>query len=1096
MTTKIIMPAVGGKIATRITDYRAIKREFPNQPLPNYRMTKSDEMRLILNIYRGNKRINATMPAVRYMTSDIAMNALVKEAHKREQCKNEVVVMKACVISMVTSQGDDEARLKRNLRNDCYKYIRKSYFTGNDEDDAMIKITNDNIERVNTGNLMIRKVRDYNGYYGTVNTVEKVMNVVKKQSEKYHNNFGFDGTNIIGVVFKFETVHNAINQFADMPLSSDIKYLCEYSNVVSQIEGDNSCVERYVRSTKILRDHSDKLKKYVKDGKVTVNDFVQFLEEVKKIKDFTYGIYDHEGKLRHGVDDADVSVIARLNHIHVIVGGKLKRNNTQKAVVTTENTYEIMTEMLNSGIVPFNVICEKNYVKVEKDDPLEFGVNKIGDDEEVTVVRMFETSDKIYINNPEYIKSCNMMTKLGFETKDVDYSIADSMYLGETIGKQYIKSNIKSFCFPYHYMPFVPIYRASDKLIKSADSIVSIDKIGAYRNCLKSLNSLYTFDYAYNKVVDFDGKLKQNCLYCVTFNEYNGEVPNIVMSPTGIYDKEYLEKCAKYGFKYTVTKEIQCEIVPNYFRNMIDEVTAKLPKEDYKDIFNVMIGKMSAQICTSDKVYSKYQHIVTNDEATRIDNTLEVVIDENYKAIRTMGDDKIKLYNQMPIYIQLRNKHNMNMFEDMRELHITKANLIQLRTDNITFNGSITDEFVKSHNYKYEKPNGYANQIEINNNSIINDAFPSKYNFCSMQSVYAGVGKTYLIKQVLDNGKYEDAEKLLAGANSEEIKMFLQSIKQKDYIIFTPQHRMRKMYDEYENNDVITRYAEKGIVPSQKVIIIDEIGMTLTLSVYRLLMGCRLMNKTIVAMGDFNQIGAIGKFEMTTEQRNMLFDCVETNFNENKRNDFTFEYYNDFKTMKPQEAINEMVKHSTAEPEDAEIIIAFRNTTRNVYNRKMLLRFLNKKQKDVTYVCKSKSLEGYKYKAEYEFDELPKDTAICCEKFDLTNEYRYTKGVKYICRTNKFKLSGITNKTELVFDYADKEFIHFENTDFIVKIKHFDANFDYNYVSTINGEQGQTISSYYWCQIDNKVLSIMADCNKYCYTTVSRLKTTKQVNKF
>lgn len=160
-----------------------------------------------------------------------------------------------------------------------------------------------------------------------------------------------------------------------------------------------------------------------------------------------------------------------------------------------------------------------------------------------------------------------------------------------------------------------------------------------------------------------------------------------------------------------------------------------------------------------------------------------------------------------------------------------------------------------------------------------------------------------------------------------------------------------------------------------------------------------------------------------------------------------------------------------------------------MYNLKLLLHTIGKKSNEIQYICKSKKLEGYKFNKVYSYDELPKSVIEICENFDVTTEYKYVHGVKYMCTSNNFKKDGVTNKQILVFDYIKDGYIHFIDSKFIVNEKKFYCNFDYAYAMTSYCVQGSTVMSFYFTPEDYEILNEMSNCNEHCYTIVSRIKT-------
>lgn len=1055
-------------MTTRSQIYRTIKTTYPTFAKPEWKHSTLIDLKFINNVYRDfvNKYPNDVPHIEGYATPAKVSNALLERDVQRLAEQEDTVV-------------DLEIILGLNVRSKPDKRSRQKRFSNIVADYRQIKLTDDEVNGY-------RKVAPLSPFFAAINTKKKIVNLIRKT---YKQDFSF-GT-ICVIYVRISTPTRNVNDWVNMAMRGNVKYLCEFSNVISSFPGNDNCVVNMVKSNNILREFAHYLPK---TEDITVKQFMKFLDKCIAIKPFTYGIYDYSGTIRFGQQDADLNIISTGNHINLIDGKMLKRNeNKPKDIVNSTTIEEQLKDNLDNGIIPYNLICgytSKLSTTTIEIDPLNYGTPAENTPIEQSVfektltVSMFETDKTIYINNPEYTKACDIFDILNLDKKTINYDIIDASYVGQRIARSYIKSSLDSICFPFDYQPSIPYYRCSDEKLKQLTTYKTIDKIGAYRNCLRNLKYLYVFDIFKCNTSEFDGIMKPGYLYVTQLISYTGTVPNIIMSSNGIYDRDYLIKCSNYGFTYKIISQIECMTKPNYYVNMIDDLMEKI--KDAKEIINVMIGMMGMSIGHQSTIYNKYQHIVSTDEETRIDNKLSVKLTDDYYAVKTKGDQSCGIYNMQPIHIQIKNAHNMNMFEDMVKLKITKHNLIQLKTDSITFETSKNlDDFVSSNGYKYEATKLLETPHKIETTVLMNNIL-GKRVYGSLQSVYAGVGKTTLISTILKNKNIADIKKIMKDATPEDIYTFRTAIEEGDYSIICPTHRTKLAYD---NADVITRYAEKNIVPTGKVVICDEIGLMSNQNTYRMLLECKLLGKIIICIGDFEQLPSIGgEFELTDRMKQILFTSVSTNLKKNYRNGFTEEYYDNLKHhMTNDEAIKEMNNYSTKK---GDIVICMRNTIRHKYNMSRLLKYIGKSATDVKYKCITKT-DGYKRGELYEY-------ADCCDNQDFYDNFmiddsEYIKGVKLICLTNKFQKTGVVNKSELIFDYIEDGYVHFERTTFIVPLRQFVAsNFDLGYAITIYTAQGQTLHSYYWAPEDNEVVKKLDICNRICYVCVSRLDINKK----
>lgn len=919
----------------------------------------------------------------------------------------------------------------------------------------------------------------------TINTIEKLVNYVK--NDIYPDYSGAGNLQYIG--YSITKMYNAIEHWENMELRGGISHLCAFNNVRCENEHDDKCVEHYIEKNQIFSKYISLLK-----GN-TVKDLIDFFEAVKEKESFTYGIYNYDGKIQYGVMEADYNIICSHNHVSIIDGKRLIRTQPSKKQIIYMELRELnkkFIELLNDGIIPCNIIPTCSV-----------------DDEKIHV-QMFETKKEIYLSNPYYEHVCKVFKDMKLNNAVIPYDIQDDIQLASIIASQRINRTVDSFGFPYKYSPITPLYRCSNSLYINSrnnhnDSILSIDKIGAYRNCLNELPFVLKFDLFRNKIRDYkQGELLINTnLYIAKLISYKGTTPNILMSEEGIYEQYYLEFCALNGFNFIIEKVIECNKEINYYIDIIDEIM-KLPKKfEKKTMVNSLIGKMGINIGKDTIRMNKYSHVITNDEEIRTDAHITCEINEDYSIINTADDKKINMYNKQPIFYQVRNKHNFNMFNAMKDMEITYDNLLQIKTDSLVF---ISKTYNK--HYSYALNNGFRIEnkykmlqkpISIITKEKVRDLYEKCTQLSSIQSVFAGVGKTTTVQKMLSNPTCANIKQLLVDSNDELIKQLKVLIHKKNYCVLTPTHKVRIAYNEFENVEVNTKYTEMNIIPKQKLIIIDEFGMLTTKKMYRLILECKLAGKIIISIGDFTQLKpVIGHMNLTEQLKTLLFNSTKTNLNTNYRNNFTEEYYNKIKNeMTINEAIDEVYKYNVDRFE-AEKIITYKNDTKNKYNNKMIIDLYHLQNANYVVIKAIKDIKKgdiMTLEKANEFIETYNKTKGVDDDtltfFDIFRINHRVKGMKYICLTNKYSKDEIINGTELIYDYTDdKKYVHFENTKFIINEKVFNTitNFDFNYASTLHKVQGMSIKSYHFAEEDRYILSKLSECNNICYTIISRIK--------
>ena len=198
------------------------------------------------------------------------------------------------------------------------------------------------------------------------------------------------------------------------------------------------------------------------------------------------------------------------------------------------------------------------------------------------------------------------------------------------------------------------------------------------------------------------------------------------------------------------------------------------------------------------------------------------------------------------------------------------------------------------------------------------------------------------------------------------------------------------------------------------------------------------MGKTIIGMGDFNQLSPVnGGYCSSPLFIDMLFR-YKVNLDINRRNNLSIEYYDSLiKSKNHKYLTDEIQKHSVNDYKKADHIICYENKTRKKYNELM--------------------------KTHHKINNL------------------WDKGCKIICKTNDLRSDNIYNNFTYTVIKTEGEKVYLTNDIIIDKADLI--NFEYNYAGTAYSVQGKSLNSFHYAKEDFKWLN-----NNTTYTIISRIK--------
>lgn len=572
------------------------------------------------------------------------------------------------------------------------------------------------------------------------------------------------------------------------------------------------------------------------------------------------------------------------NHIYPFKNNYLEKNKISNYEIKIVDDIDIeINNFLNNGIIPANI-------KLNKD-------NKIVS---------FTNANYKYIYNDEYLTCLDILKVFGLNDKIYDTIRISN--IGAIIDKLYIKSNINSFMpFDYTKNPF--IYH-NNKINFNNNEITTIDKNKCYSNALFNLKYVIKTDIKYNNYYDYvilnkDLSLIDEYLYICEPKESTILLPN-----KDFYTGEYLKYCKNEGLKFEIYNTLETTKDNNYYKEFINDLYNKLNYDIKindqkincaKYIINIMIGKFNQPIKT--QLYKKNINIIRTDNIDYYDG-YQFAINDSFNIIYETYEDVKYINNKIPIDIQIKDESRKILYQKMKELNIKNDDIIQIKTDSITFKGinkninNINNLFI---GWKYEEYNKItAIQKMITKDINLNNIIPCLNT--TLYDCYAGAGKSYHITKTYKN--------------------------ENDYIILTPKHNANKDYKrEKLNCDVIQKYEFSNTIPNENTIVIDEIGQ-IGYKGWDIIVKCALIGKRIRLYGDFKQLEPIdGHIYNSNIWRKYFYYNIKI-INTNYRNNFTIDYYN--KIINGEINEKEILKYNN---KNSDNIIVYRNITRIKYNK-------------------------------------------------------------------------------------------------------------------------------------------------------------------
>lgn len=712
------------------------------------------------------------------------------------------------------------------------------------------------------------------------------------------------------------------------------------------------------------------------------------------------------------------------NHLYPLKNQYLKKNKITKYTVRVLEENGIKSKLitfLNDGYLPTDI--------------------KLDSEGQLSSFIVIENEENIcYTENTEYYKCLEILDSFGIKDKmTVGTKISHLGRYLEDLYRHDINSN--SF-FPYgnDFNKGGYNYHNMDIELEENEVFQTIDKNKCYSYELSQLPYLIKCDIKYHKSKKIceimkPHKIIPHYLYIIEI-----DCPTLQLPNNDHFEGNTLIKAREVGINFRILEEQETETVPNYFKDMVNDLYEKLDNDTFKKIMNIHIGKF--EMSSMKYNYLDFDKLLGKEELETFNGQV-FSLDENY-SIGCKKAENYNIFNKKPISVQVKDRSRLRLFNMMKTLGLKNSDIKQVKTDSITFKTHIDSYMDYIHEslsgWKIEdfsaikKPNIFRREPRTFDYKSYGGNEYNKINKSGTLGLgNAGCGKTYTI-------------------TNEIIPKF-----ENDYIVLSPSYATITDYKKLDLNcHVIQTYTFSNSIPEEQNIIIDEVGMVGSAG-WNMLVKCKMAGKNIMVYGDNTQYEPVNSRLCDNPNfYTLMFDTHLPYNTKNYRNNFSVEYYDTLRQTNKhicntneffgKKRLNEVLKYNTAW-DKADVILAYTRETRDKYN------------------------------------------ALMCNKLGINSIYDI--GTKIICKTNELGKQNIFNNFCYTVSLCDGENIFITNgvEEYKILMKQM-KNFDYAYARTTHSVQGQTLKSFHYCIEDIKWLG-----GRGLYTLISRLKQDKPVIK-
>lgn len=816
--------------------------------------------------------------------------------------------------------------------------------------------------------------------------------------------------------------------------------LGKYNNLV-YIESDGNCLKNFL----IDKYHKISPKK-IESIEQNIRGLIKFIEDY----DLTSTIYTYDGSIYYSSTSKNRSytslrALVYGNHIYPLEDGCKKLSETKNdelklKIKPTEGGLIKLREKLKLGEVPYDIYIDKK-----------------------NFIRQFKTSTEHYIFNDDYEKIKKILVDFGLQKK-VNPSM-NILYCLKIIEEKYCDNT-------YSYMPnmnsffygglMYSNYEIFPDIENLPSNVCIIDKNKSYFYELLKMENLIVCDFRTSPIVKYSKKrpvIDSNFYFCKKI------VNSYLTKRNNLYPGYFINYLINNGIEIEIVEEIEGRVINNPYKHFLKKLLkyvedGTITMKELNSAVSIFIGTMQTKTETCETVPLSINEIYKKDEVLRMDGIFSSSItDEFCLAHKTMNNIKTMKTRKL-IAFQVLCNHYISMNEKIKTLvKDVNKDLLYVKTDAIAYFGKYPSKIVsreekdlvenmgkwKQEKYKpiheYEPKEEELNSIiptteDINRNKKMESIYSKKNKQIGIfNDCYAGVGKTHHIINNL-------VPKLISDS--------------KTFIILSPSHASLSEYrKENINCDVIQFFPFNNLL-EYDVIIIDEVGFCDS-DAYELICKLRIIGKQYYCYGDLSQLLPVDGLECEINKQYIeyLFDIIiyknasKNELRVNWRNNFSFSFYDKLISgeIDPVFVVNE---YSTENYYDAETILCWYNNTCDYYNEKML------------------------------------------KKLELD---RYDVGVKYMCKTNRYKeiYPTLYNSKEVkIHKKFDKYVILIDSDENTYEITYPQLNnkkyWKLGYARTIYNMQGDSTKSYFFPCYGNKFADSSRLNPRVAYTIVSRLE--------
>ncbi len=635
-----------------------------------------------------------------------------------------------------------------------------------------------------------------------------------------------------------------------------------------------------------------------------------------------------------------------------------------------------------------------------------------------------------YLQNPQFKRCYDYLARYNLE-----HYIYDTIQFENIVSilqKKFITDDLNSF-IPNHnlFLQKGLTYNNGKKLENR--EIHTIDKNKAYMCAMYYLPYLISVDWRLAEIIKNPTTIVDHYLYIIEAKTYTDLIPQ-----SGKYWGYILKLAKQENIDFILLEGIPTTVHPNKFPLLLDEMMDTMSESEFKANGVRLWGNMCKNLEPVD--LPQCNGIFNDDEASRQEGITDK-LDDNVNIKYTHKTTFKGVYTMSPIAIQILDMARIMVHNKIKELNIKPDDIIELKTDAISYYGKLPE----SMKIRKPWPQNFHDWKEIQYIPVDNDLKPFEPTNVENVSFFYKNPKAETHRLIRElHLRYAGTGKTYEICHEIVPKLIKQGIK---YKVLTPSHLSQTDYMINNINcEVIQKDALSLNIPDEDFIIIDELSMLDKLSHDLLFKLSQIETKQYMCFGDYNQLLNVDREIFNTPQYNMyIFNNIIDDEFKNYRNNFTKKYYDSLinETVDPQ---LEVIKHSKKKFYNADVIITYRKKTAIIYNEKML------------------------------------------EHLDLTP---YSKGVKYICRTNDFmtnpneaKRKNIYNCKQITIKKPLGNNEYLMSDDNVLTKKQLDNKFKLAYALNIHQLQGSTVDSYYFCQEDAKFIK-----GREAYVIISRLRT-------